>query len=90
MQLRIEGFIWLAWVIDKLDAKHGVDPDEVEETFFNPPYKVRRTAADKYLLYGRTADGRYLFIVFVWRGNHVKVISAREMTPSEKRYYGRR
>lgn len=90
MQHRIEGFIWLDWVIDKLDAKHGVDFDEVEETFFNPPYKVRRTESDKYLLYGRTLEGRYLFIVFVWQSSHVKVISARDMTQSEKRYYGKR
>lgn len=50
---RIEGFIWADWVVDKLDWKHHVAPDEVEETFFNPPYKVRRTKGDKYLLYGR-------------------------------------
>ena len=40
---RIVGFIWEDWVLDKLDWKHGVDPQEVEEAFFNPPYKVRRT-----------------------------------------------
>jgi hypothetical protein len=40
---RIEGFLWEEWVIDKLDWKHGVDTQEVEEAFFNLPYKVRRT-----------------------------------------------
>ena len=46
---RIAGFIWEEWVLDKLDWKHGVDPQEVEEAFFNPSYKVRRTGEGKYL-----------------------------------------
>lgn len=87
---QIEGFLWEEWVIDKLDWKHGVDPQEVEESFFNPPYKVRRTADNKHLLYGRSESGRYLFVVFVWEGQLVKVITARDMTPMEKRFYGRK
>jgi len=89
MQRRIKGFIWLDWIVDKLDWKHGVDPEEVEEAFFNPPYKIRRTKADNYLFFGRSQAGRYLFIVFVWQNSQVKVISARDMTQKEKRYYGR-
>ena len=87
---QIEGFLWEEWVIDKLDWKHGIDSQEVEESFFNPPYKVRRTADNKYLLYGRSESGRYLFVVFVWEGQFVKGITAREMTPMEKRFYGRK
>lgn len=86
----IDGFVWQEWVLDKLDWKHGVAPDEVEAAFFNPPYKVRRTKTDKYLLYGRSEEGRYLFIVFVWVGRQVKVISARDMTAAERRLYGRK
>ena len=86
----IEGFIWQEWIVDKLDWKHGLIPEEVEETFFNPPYKVRRTKEDKYLLFGRSLDGRYLFVVFVWVDKQVKVISARDMTISERRYFGRK
>ena len=87
---RIEGFFWADWVVDKLDWKHGVAPEEVEETFFNPPYKVRRTKGDKYLLYGRSHDGRYLFVVFVWEGKYFKVISGRDITSSERRYFSRK
>lgn len=87
---RIEGFIWEEWVLDKLDWKHGVYPQEVEEAFFNPPYKVRRTGDGKYLLYGRSESGRYLFVVFVWEAQSVKVITARDMTPKERRFYGRK
>jgi uncharacterized DUF497 family protein len=86
---RIAGFIWDDWVLDRLDWKHGVDPQEVEEAFFNPPYKVR-TGEGKYLLYARSNGGRYLFIAFVWEGQFVKVITARGMTTAEKRFYGRK
>jgi len=86
----IEGFVWEDWVVDKLDWKHGVEPDEAEATFFNPPYKVRRTKANKYLLYGQTNEGRYLFVVFVWAGREVKVISARDMTEAERRFFARK
>lgn len=86
----IEGFIWEEWVIDKLDWKHDVEPEEVEEAFFNLPYKVRRTKEKKYLLYGNSESGRYLFIVFVWVGHFVKVISARDMSKSERQYLRRK
>jgi len=90
MQRRIEGFIWLDWVVEKLTEEHDVEPEEAEEAFFNPPYRVRRAGSGKYLLYGRSAAGRYLFIVFVWEGRLVKVISARDMTPSERQFYQRK
>jgi uncharacterized DUF497 family protein len=90
MERRIEGFIWLDWVVEKLAEEHGVEPEEAEEAFFNPPYKVRRAGSGKYLLYGRSEAGRYLFIVFVWEGRQVKVISARDMNKSERRFYQRK
>ncbi|HHS98592.1 MAG TPA: BrnT family toxin [Chloroflexi bacterium] len=83
-------FIWPDWVVEKILVKHGVEPEEVEEAFFNPPYKVRRAASGKYLLYGRSEAGRYLFIVFVWEGTAVRIITARDMTPAERRYFERK
>ncbi|MGQ9555399.1 MAG: BrnT family toxin [Anaerolineae bacterium] len=88
MRKRIAGFIWQPWVIEKLIGKHSVEPEEAEEAFFNWPYKVRRASEGKYLLYGRSEEGRYLFIVFTWEGELVRVITARDMTPSERRYFG--
>ena len=90
MERHIEGFIWLDWAVEKLIEKHGVDTAEVEEAFFNKPYQVRRASTGKYLLYGRSGDGRYLFIVFVWEGQQIKVLSARDMDPNERRYYGQK
>lgn len=90
MQRRIEGFIWREWVIEKIIERHGVWPDEVQESFFNRPYKLRRVESGKYQLFGRSEDGRYLFIVFAWQGRQVRVITARDMTHSERRFFGRK
>ena len=76
--------------MEKLAEKHDVEPEEAEEAFFNPPYKVRRAESGKYLLYGRSEAGRYLFIVFAWEGRRIKVISARDMNKSERRFYQRK
>ena len=75
---------------EKITEKHGVEPEEVEECFFNPPYKVRRASSGKYLLYGRSEAGRYLFIVFVWKGRRIKVISARDMNDADRRFFRRK
>lgn len=90
MRQSIEGFIWLDWVVEKLIEKHGVYPEEVEEAFFNNPYKVRKASSGKYLLHGRSSDGRYLFVVFAWEGRRIRVISARDMVSAERRYYGQK
>ena len=90
VQQRIQGFIWLDWVVDKIESKHDVDTEEVEETFFGGQIKVRRAESGKYLLYGQSLDGRYLFVVFTWVGRQVKVITARDMTPSERRFFARK
>ena len=60
----IEGFDWLPFIVEKLIQKHGAYAEEAEECFFNPPFKVRRDQAGKYLLYGRTEAGRYLLVVY--------------------------
>ncbi len=86
MQRRIEGFIWRDWVVEKLVTRHSVAPDEVEETFFNSPLKVRKASSGKYLLYGTSDGGRYLLVVFAWDESKVRVVSARDMTRRERRF----
>lgn len=89
MAWRIEGFIWLEWVIEKIGSKHGVSPEEVEQVFFNVPYKVLRAEEGKYKWLGRSDSGRYLLVVLVREGNLIKVITARDMNDVERRLYMR-
>ena len=70
--------------------KHSVVSDEVEESCVNKPY-IRKTAGGRYLVYGVTDDGRYLFIVGTNKGRGVfRTITARDMTGREKSLYKRR
>lgn len=86
----IEGFEWLDWVVEKIIVKHGVDPVEVEECFVNHPQQVRRVRDGKYQLFSQSDSGRYLFVVFVWSGRYVRVITARDMDSSERAAFRRK
>ena len=71
------------------NLEHGVEDAEAEETFFNR-IKLRR-AGERYYLYGVTDEGRRLFVVFIWIGvGRARIISARPMTHSERRYFERK
>jgi uncharacterized DUF497 family protein len=51
---------------------------------------AHREGRKRYRLYGQTAEGRYLFVVLEHvRGTVYKPITARDMTPNEKRNYRR-
>jgi uncharacterized DUF497 family protein len=85
----IRGFTWddenLAHI-----AHHGVSPDEVEEALVEEPL-VLRGPDDRYLAYGRTEHGRWVFVVYVTRPRgRVRVLTARDMTEREKRLYQRK
>ena len=91
--LRIERIIWIGKFVQKIYQKHGITIEEVEDALLSNPLfrRARRghvQAEDLYFAYGRTNAGRYIFIVFVWKHEDaVLVISAREMTQRERRYY---
>ena len=65
--MKIGNFIWLPHITEKLNAKHNVSPDEVEEVFFNRPRYRRielgyKQGEDVYSAGGQTDDGRYLIV----------------------------
>jgi uncharacterized DUF497 family protein len=69
-------------------AKHGVVPEEAEQVLWRAP-QVRRARLDRYIAIGPTEEGRYLLVVFrALGGGVVRVITARDATPREKRAYG--
>jgi len=91
--VRIDGFDWDEENAVKNVLHHDAYPDEIEEVFYNP-HRLRKVGRGRYLLYGITDSGRYLFAVFMIRksGNRnlARVISARTMTKKEKAYYSRK
>ena len=94
--MQIVDIIWLDEIIEKLEFKHSVLKEEVEEVFYNRP-KFRRAekgdyeGEDLYYAYGRTDDGRYLVVVFVYKRTHDALIfSARDMDKKERKRYGKK
>ncbi len=78
---------------DKNWLKHGVSNGEAEEFFFDTHKLVAKDVVhsgdgeDRYLVLGRTAEGRLLSVIFTVRSNEVRVISARDMSKKERPLY---
>jgi uncharacterized DUF497 family protein len=85
--VRISRFEWDARNVGHV-TRHKVRPNEAEEAFRNEPL-FRKGRRGFRTVYGRTGDGRYLFVVYVRKRNGVRIITARDMTPAERRYYRR-
>ena len=88
----VEGFNWEDGNSNKNWHLHGVTDGECEEVFFNMPLII---ATDKkhsdnevrFFALGRTELNRWLFLAFTLRNKLIRVISAREMSKSERRKY---
>ena len=77
-------------ILDKIESKHGVAFEEVEETCLSERRHVRRGREGLYKLFGRTEAGRYILVVLVHLGGgDWKIVTAREMTEGERRLYTR-
>ena len=91
--MRLYEVIWKEVFVDKLEHKHRVMPDEVEQVLFSKPFirraeKGRVQGEDVYVAYGPTAAGRYLVVFFILKYQTAALpISARDMTQAERRYY---
>ncbi len=89
----MKDIIWIDRFVSKIEKKHGVTPKEVEEallsgTVFHRAKRGRVNGEDVYVAYGKSHAGRYLFIVFVYKSSNTGlIISARDMTVKERKYY---
>lgn len=84
--MKINDFIWDDGNIDHI-ARHGVTPDEAEEVFVNRP-KFFKSRQERYAALGKSSQGRYLFVVFLYQGKGcARVVTARNMTKTERRLY---
>ena len=89
--MKIEKISWDQETVDHISS-HLVSPEEVEEVLFNDvdtPLMMWGKEG-KYFAYGKTHGGRLLFIVWASQYKKTKIITARNMTEKEKRYYRRR
>ena len=81
------------WDESKADAnirKHGVTFWEATEVFGDELSSVasdpdHSQEEDCFLLFGRSQGGRYLVVSFTERAEIIRIISARRMTPPERK-----
>jgi uncharacterized DUF497 family protein len=71
--------------------KHGIDFDEAIEVFYGTSLLRRsdRNAEERWLAIGET-EGRIVAVVFTWRGDALRIISARRARRNEQRAYHRK
>ncbi len=88
--LRIESLEIDDHIVDKIESKHGVTFEEVEDACLSEARHVRRSKEGLYKLFSQTTAGRHILVVLVnLRRGVWKVVTAREMTDSEKRLYNK-
>jgi uncharacterized DUF497 family protein len=94
--MKIVECLWKEQFVEKLERKHQVFTDEVEEVFDNNPRfnfvaKGQVAGEDVYWALGQTDAGRYLTIFFIYKGGGMAMpISARDMNTKERRRYGKK
>ncbi len=89
--MKIQNISWDQETVDHI-ANHGVSPAEVEQVLFND-YDVPVTMRGKdrkYITYGETDGGRFLFVVWVSNYRKTRIVTARDMTVKEKQFYRKR
>ncbi len=85
--------------LDLLDVHFDlkdINPREIEEALEDPfavrllPDQDRRDGEARYYAGGGTIADRYLFLCFKTDGKHVRVVSVRDLTEGERKYYDRK
>lgn len=89
---KIIEFEWDEGNLDKSYEKHGITPKEAEEVFLDENLSIQRDIRhqeieERSIAIGATAEGTILFIVFTFRKNKVRVISARRANKKERKLY---
>jgi uncharacterized protein len=81
------------WDKDKVAVnlrKHGIDFADAVSVFSDDlaiTTSDERFDEDRFITIGLDALGRVLVVVYTWRGQKIRLISARPATRQEKRQY---
>jgi uncharacterized protein len=93
--MRITDIIWKESVVEKLARKHGVSTVDAEKAMLATPVvrkiaKGRVQSEDVYAALAQIDDGRYLIVFLIDKKQGMALpISARDMTPAERKYYAK-
>lgn len=93
--MKINRLIWLEDIVEKLIWKHNVEEQEVVEVLENKPvfkYKEKgyKSGEDVYAAFGKTNTNSFLSVFFVYtQDKRAIIVSARDMSPKERKKYVR-
>lgn len=90
--MKPRGFDWDSGNQEKNRIKHKVTEKECEGIFSDATLvtniDIKHSQVEKrYTAHGKTQHGRLLYIVFTIRSNMIRVISARDQSRKERRFY---
>jgi uncharacterized protein len=73
-------------------SKHQVSFDEAKTVFDDPLYidfydPDHSEAEERYLIVGRSNQGKILIVSYTERNNSIRIISARKVTKAERKVY---
>jgi uncharacterized DUF497 family protein len=88
----IEGFHWDDVKVDKNRIMYKIENWECEQVFFNTPLLIigdprHSDTEERRATFGHTDEGRLLTVVFTKRGDLIRIISARDMSRKERKFY---
>jgi uncharacterized DUF497 family protein len=88
----IIGFQWDDGNVDKNRVLHNFEDWESEQVFFNAPLLIgsdpkHSNTGKRWAAFGHTDEGSLLTVVFTKRGSLIRVISARDMSRKERKFY---
>ena len=77
------------------ESKHSVSFFEACEVFDDDHSSAVRDPdhsvdENRYLIFGLSKGGRYLVVSYAERGDRIRLITARQMTPRERKAYEQR
>ena len=83
----------LDWGLRKAASKlwkHGSRLDDAVSVLEEDGARMQRDEEadeERWVTLGVDALGRTLVVAYTWRGKNIRIISARQATPKESRYY---
>jgi uncharacterized DUF497 family protein len=83
-------FQWDKTKAEQNEAKHGICFADTLGVFEDPngmTLEQHVRGEERYVTMGMDGFGRILVVVYTWRGDNIRIISARRATRSEVRQY---
>ncbi|MBI3558961.1 BrnT family toxin [Candidatus Gottesmanbacteria bacterium] len=89
--VKVEKYLWDRGNLEHI-KKHKITSEECEEVFNNRPLLVRKDVGhsqkeERFEVLGQADAGQKVFLVYTVREEQIRVISARNQSRKERKFY---